>query len=60
MEAQSMSKIHKKQHDFSVNGKDTYSVVWLKKLLKDKYGKNIKFVQKGGKPDIVYFDNLGN
>ena len=38
----------------------TYSVVWLKKLLKDQYGKNIKFVQEEGKPDIVYFDNLGD
>ena len=60
MEAQSMSEIHKKQHDFSVNEKDIYSVVWLKKLLKDHYGKNFKFVQEEGKPDIVYFDNLGD
>jgi len=28
--------------------------------LKDQYGKNIKFVQEEGKPDIVYFDNLGD
>ena len=60
MEAQSMSEIHKKQHGFSVIEKDIYSVVWLKKLLKDQYGKNIKFVQEEGKPDIVYFDNLGD
>ena len=58
MKAQSMSEIHKKQHDFSVDEKDIY--VWLKKLLKDQYGKNIKFLQEGGKPDIVYFDNLGD
>ena len=60
MEAQSMSDIHKKQHDFSVNEKDIYSAVWLQNLLKDQYGKNIKFVQEEGKPDIVYFDNLGD
>ena len=59
MEAQSMSETHKKQHDFSVNEKDIQCCL-VKKKLKDQYGKNIKFVQEGGKPDILHFDNLGD